>query len=181
MPSGCNGRRYAQKGTCNHRGDDLNITVDISDLKVSNNPDVTLVTYSLGSCIGLAVWDPEVKVGGMLHYMLPDSSISKEKARANPAMFADTGIPALFKACYKLGAQKQRMIVKVAGGAQLMDESGFFNIGKRNYAALRKMFWRNKVMIAAEDIGGMVNRTIRLNIGAGNLSMKVSGQGERLL
>jgi chemotaxis protein CheD len=159
----------------------LNITVDISDLKVSNNPDVTLVTYSLGSCIGLAVWDPEVRVGGMLHYMLPDSSISQEKAKANPAMFADTGIPALFKACYKLGAQKQRMIVKVAGGAQLMDESGFFNIGKRNYAALRKMFWRNKVMVAAEDIGGMVNRTIRLNIGTGELIMKVSGKGEGLL
>ncbi|WP_073478661.1 chemotaxis protein CheD [Desulfatibacillum alkenivorans] len=159
----------------------MNITVDISDLKVSNNPDVTLVTYSLGSCIGLAVWDPEVRVGGMLHYMLPDSSISQEKAKANPAMFADTGIPALFKACYKLGAQKQRMIVKVAGGAQLMDESGFFNIGKRNYAALRKMFWRNKVMVAAEDIGGMVNRTIRLNIGTGELIMKVSGKGEGLL
>ncbi|SHL13559.1 chemotaxis protein CheD [Desulfatibacillum alkenivorans DSM 16219] len=155
--------------------------MDISDLKVSNNPDVTLVTYSLGSCIGLAVWDPEVRVGGMLHYMLPDSSISQEKAKANPAMFADTGIPALFKACYKLGAQKQRMIVKVAGGAQLMDESGFFNIGKRNYAALRKMFWRNKVMVAAEDIGGMVNRTIRLNIGTGELIMKVSGKGEGLL
>ncbi|ACL02357.1 Chemotaxis protein, CheD [Desulfatibacillum aliphaticivorans] len=155
--------------------------MDISDLKVSNNPDVTLVTYSLGSCIGLAVWDPEVRVGGMLHYMLPDSSIAQEKAKANPAMFADTGIPALFKACYKLGAQKQRMIVKVAGGAQLMDESGFFNIGKRNYAALRKMFWRNKVMVAAEDVGGMVNRTIRLNIGTGELNMKVSGKGEGLL
>ncbi len=159
----------------------MNITVDISDIKVSNNPDVILVTYSLGSCIGLSVYDPEVRVGGMLHYMLPDSSIAKEKARATPAMFADTGIPALFKACYKLGAQKSRMIIKVAGGAQLMDESGFFNIGKRNYAALRKMFWRNKVMIADEDIGGMVNRTIRLNIGTGTLNMKVSGQGEREL
>ncbi|MBI9074747.1 MAG: chemotaxis protein CheD [Desulfatibacillum sp.] len=159
----------------------MNIIVDISDIKVSNNPDVTLVTYSLGSCIGLAIYDPEAKVGGMLHYMLPDSSISKEKSQANPAMFADTGIPALFKACYKLGAQKQRMVIKVAGGAQLMDESGFFNIGKRNYAALRKMFWRNKVMITAEDVGGMVNRTIRLHIGTGNLNMKVSGQEERIL
>ncbi len=159
----------------------MNITVDISDIKVSNNPDVTLVTYSLGSCIGLAVYDPLAKVGGMLHYMLPESSVSPEKSKSNPAMFADTGIPLLFKNCYKLGAVKQRMVIKIAGGAQLMDESGFFNIGKRNYAALRKMFWRNKVMIQAEEVGGMVNRTMRLNIGTGLLSLKVSGEGEKTL
>jgi chemotaxis protein CheD len=150
-------------------------------MKVSNDPDVTLITHSLGSCIGLAVYDPVVKVGGMLHYMLPESDLDAKKAKGKPLMFADTGIPLLFKACYKLGAEKKRMVAKVAGGSQIMDASGTFNIGKRNYAALRKIFWRNSVMIDAEDIGGTSNRTMRLNIATGELSLKVSGRGERLL
>jgi chemotaxis protein CheD len=148
---------------------------------VSNDPAVTLITHSLGSCIGLAVYDPLVKVGGMLHYMLPESDLDLQKAKDKPLMFADTGIPLLFKACYKLGAEKKRMVAKVAGGSQIMDPSGTFNIGKRNYAALRKIFWRNSVMIDAEDIGGTSNRTMRLNIATGELSLKVSGSGEKIL
>jgi chemotaxis protein CheD len=159
----------------------LNITVGIADMKVSDDPRVTLVTHSLGSCIGLAVYDPVAKVGGMLHYMLPESELDIDKARKNPCMFADTGIPILFKSCYELGAVKRRMVVKVAGGSQIMDSSGVFNIGKRNYAALRKIFWRNKVIIDGEDIGGMVNRTMRLSIASGELSLKVSGQECRVL
>ena len=150
-------------------------------MQVSNDPGSTIVTHSLGSCIGLAIYDPVAKAGGMLHYMLPNSELNSEKAKKNPCMFADTGIPILFKSCYELGAVKGRMIVKVAGGSQIMDESGVFNIGKRNYAALRKIFWRNKVIIDGEDIGGTVNRTMRLNIATGELSLKVSGQGNRIL
>ncbi len=71
--------------------------VDIADWHVSNDPRITLVTYSLGSCIGVVIWDQIVKVGGMLHFMLPDSSISADKATVNPAMFADTGLPRLFQ------------------------------------------------------------------------------------
>lgn len=159
----------------------MDITITIADMRVSNNHEVTLVTYSLGSCIGVAVYDPAVKVGGMLHYMLPESQLDPQKARNKPLMFADTGIPMLFKACYELGAAKTRMIVKVAGGSQVLDASGVFNIGKRNYAALRKIFWRNNVLIDAEDIGGTVNRTMRLNIGTGDLQLKISGEGYRSL
>lgn len=157
------------------------INIGIADMKVSDDRGVTLVTHSLGSCIGLAVYDPVAKVGGMLHYMLPESQLNPEKAKTTPLMFADTGIPILFKSCYKLGAVKGRMIVKVAGGSQVMDESGVFNIGKRNYAALRKIFWRNKVIIDGEDVGGAVNRTMRLSIATGQLSLKVSGQGDKTL
>ena len=157
------------------------INIGIADMKVSDDRGVTLVTHSLGSCIGLAVYDPVAKVGGMLHYMLPESQLNPEKAKTTPLMFADTGIPILFKSCYKLGAVKGRMIVKVAGGSQVMDESGIFNIGKRNYAALRKIFWRNKVIIDGEDVGGAVNRTMRLSIATGQLSLKVSGQGDKTL
>ncbi|MBW1741183.1 MAG: chemotaxis protein CheD [Deltaproteobacteria bacterium] len=159
----------------------MDVIVGVADMKVSDDPSVTLVTHSLGSCIGLTVYDPVVKVGGMLHYMLPESQLDSNKARNNPWMFADTGIPILFKSCYKLGAVKGRMIVKVAGGSQVMDSSGVFNIGKRNYAALRKIFWRNNVLIDAEDIGGSVNRTMRLSIATGEVTLKISGQGNKIL
>ncbi|MBI4773484.1 MAG: chemotaxis protein CheD [Deltaproteobacteria bacterium] len=155
--------------------------VGIADMRVSNDPSEVLVTFSLGSCIGVAVYDPEVKVGGMLHYMLPEMKLDMEKANKKPYMFADSGIPLLFKKAYELGAKKSRMVVKVAGGGQILDESGYFNIGKRNYAALRKLFWRNNVMIAAEDIGGNVNRTMYLRLSDGKSWLKISGKKEVVL
>ncbi len=145
-------------------------------MKVSHDIDSVLITYSLGSCIGVSIYDPVAKVGGLLHYMLPDSNLDKGKAQKNPYMFADTGIPNLFKAAYKLGAVKQRMKVIVVGGAQVLDQKGFFNIGKRNHMALRKIFWKNKVMIDYEEVGGNVNRTIKLQVQDGVSWLKVSGQ-----
>ena len=150
------------------------IVVGISDLKVSGNIGDVLITYALGSCIGVAVYDPSVKVGGLLHFMLPDSSIDGNKAKKNPAMFADTGIPLLFKSCYKLGAEKKRMIVKIAGGASIMDDMDYFRIGQKNITALRKMFWRNNVLIDAEDIGKNLNRTVQLHISTGKVLVKNS-------
>ncbi len=146
--------------------------VDIADVQVTDDPRVTLVTYSLGSCIGVVIWDPQVRVGGMLHYMLPDSSISPDKARAHPAMFGDTGIPGLFRAAYALGASKKNLIVKVAGGSQLLDDNGIFNIGKRNYVVLRKIFWKNGILIDREDVGGSISRTLRLGVDSGRVTVK---------
>lgn len=152
--------------------------VGISDMQIGTEADDQLITYSLGSCIGVVLWDPEVKVGGLLHYMLPDSGIDKTKAASKPYMFADMGIPKMFKEIYKYGAVKSRMKVYVVGGSQVMDSSGIFNIGKRNYMVLRKMFWKNKVLVTKEDVGGSVNRTISLNVGTGQVRLKVSGKGE---
>lgn len=154
----------------------MNIIVGVSDMRVSNDPNSVLITYSLGSCIGISIYDPMVKVGGLLHFMLPDSRLDEGKARKNPLMFADTGIPALFKAAYELGAAKQRMRVIVVGGAQILDQKGFFNIGKRNNMAVRKLLWKNKVMIDYEAVGGNVNRTIKLQISNGGTWLKTSGQ-----
>jgi chemotaxis protein CheD len=154
----------------------VNLVVGVSDMKISSDVESVLVTYSLGSCIGIAVYDPVARVGGILHFMLPDSSIDPVKADRNPYMFADTGIPRLFKAAYQLGAKKQRMKIIVAGGAQILDQKGFFNIGKRNHLAVRKMFWKNNVMIDYEDIGGNVNRTVRMAVGSGKVWLKVSGR-----
>ena len=152
--------------------------VGVADMKVSNNPSDSIMTYSLGSCIGLVVYDTVAKVGGILHYMLPESDIDKTKAEKNPFMFADTGIPRLFKGAYKFEAKKNRMKIYVFGGAQILDQKGFFNIGKRNYMALKKMFFKNKVIIDTEQVGGEVNRTIRLEIKTGDVFVKTSGSKE---
>nr|WP_319393353.1 chemotaxis protein CheD [uncultured Desulfobacter sp.] len=152
--------------------------VGVADMKVSNNPADAVVTYSLGSCIGLVIYDPVVRAGGMLHYMLPESGIDKEKAAKKPYMFADTGIPRLFKAAYALGAKKPRIKIFVAGGAEILDQNGFFNIGKRNYLALKKMFFKNKVMIDKQEVGGNINRTVRIEIATGDIFMKTSGSKE---
>ena len=152
------------------------IVVGVADMKVSGNIDDVLITHALGSCIGVAVYDPMVKVGGLLHFMLPDSSLDSKKAKKKPAMFADTGIPLLFKSCYKLGAEKKRIIVKIAGGARILDDANYFRIGQKNITALRKMFWRNNILIDGEDTGKNYNRTVEAHISTGRIIVKSSGK-----
>jgi chemotaxis protein CheD len=152
------------------------ITVDISDLQVSADPQSTIVTYALGSCIAVLVHDPVRVAGGMIHYMLPLSETAPEKARVKPAMFADTGIPLLFQTMYSLGCDKRNLVVKVAGGGALYDDNGLFSIGKRNYTILRKMFWKAGVIIKAEDVGGAKSRTARLHVGTGRCTISSQGQ-----
>ena len=142
----------------------MDIIIGVADMKVSNDSETVLATYSLGSCIGLAIYDPIEKIGGLLHYMLPESSLDRVKAKKNPYMFGDTGIPLLFKEAYKFGAKKQRIKTIVLGGSQILDQKGLFNIGQRNFTILRKMFWKNNVMIDFQDVGGNVNRTLKLEI-----------------
>ena len=142
-------------------------------MAVSDSPDELLITYSLGSCIAVIIFDPLAGVGGMLHYMLPDSSLDPEKAKKNPSMFADTGITLLFKNSYLMGARKEYIVVKTVGGAQMLDPNGIFNIGKKNYVAMRKIFWKNNVAIAAEHVGGEIDRTVRLEMDSGRVIVKV--------
>jgi len=150
------------------------VVVGISEVIVSGNGEDVLITYALGSCIAVAVYDPVAQVGGLLHFMLPDSSLDVQKAKKTPAMFADTGIPLLFKSCYKLGAEKKRMIVKIAGGAKILDDDNYFRIGQKNITALRKIFWKNNVLIDGEDIGKDNHRTIQLYISTGKVILKSS-------
>jgi chemotaxis protein CheD len=152
--------------------------VGISDMKVSKDSKDTLITYSLGSCIGILVWDPQAKVAGLLHYMLPDSKIDAERAKKNPYMFGDTGIPMLFRNAYALGAVKERMQVYVVGGSQLMDSAGVFNIGIRTYDIVTRLFAKNGIKPLKEDIGGSVNRTISIELATAKKLLKVSGKGE---
>lgn len=157
------------------------IAVGVGDCKVSAQSGESLVTYGLGSCIGVAIWDPATRVAGLLHFMLPESSTDPAKAANNPYLYADTGIPLLFKSAYKLGAEKKRLIVRVAGGAQVLDGDGVFNIGKRNYLSLKKIFWKAGVMIHAEETGGSVSRTLRLEVETGKLTVQEAGAEAREL
>jgi len=159
----------------------MNLVVGVADMKASNRPEDTLITYSLGSCLAVCVYDPQVKVGGLLHLMLPESKQDKAKAKQKPFMFADVGIPLLFKEVYKLGAVKHRLEVRLAGASQVMDSAGVFNIGKRNYLSARKLLWKNNILIRAEDVGGTTHRTVRMNLANGETILRVSGRKEKRL
>ncbi len=152
------------------------ITVGIADCRVSRDAEDTLVTHALGSCVAVAIHDAYAGVAGLLHIMLPESSIDPERARTRPFMFADTGIPELFHAAYAMGAAKSRLSVRLIGGAQVLDPNGVFNIGKRNHLACRKVLWAAGVMVHAEEVGGNISRTVRLDVGTGQL-MWSTGSG----
>jgi chemotaxis protein CheD len=141
--------------------------VGVSDLKVSANTGDVIVTHALGSCIGVAIHDSVAHVGGILHYMLPVSKVDPEKAKNNPMMFGDTGVPLMFQKAYKMGAKKENLRVVIAGGAQVFASSDFFDIGNRNIVIARKLFWKNGVMVASEHVGGHIPRTLFLEIGSG--------------
>jgi len=153
--------------------------VQVGDMTVGVKGD-EIVTYALGSCLGLMVYDPVVHVGGMLHAMLPLSKINPEKAATNPYMFVDKGVPILFKEVYGLGGQKERLIVKAAGCGSPMGKNEMFKIGERNYTVLKKMLWKNGILLKAEEVGGDISRTVHFEISTGRVIVK-SGRQERLL
>lgn len=152
--------------------------VGLADFKVSNVAGERLVTYALGSCLGIAVHDPVARVAGLLHVMLPTGTIDPKKMADKPAMFVDSGVPLLFKACYQLGARKDRMQVTVAGGAHqgAREEDDRFQIGKRNLIALRKLLWKNQVLVHAHETGGLqTSRTMWVDVATGAVTLKVNG------
>ena len=159
---------------------DGKIVVGVGDLVVCKDPTALLVTYALGSCIGVTVYDPVAKVGGLLHFMLPSADLNKDKAAANPAMFGDSGIPLLFKSCYDLGAVKGRLIVCAAGGAEVLSDDGHFKIGSRNRTLIRKIFWKNNILIAGDETGGTNSRTLSMRMADGTTIVRTQGS-ERVL
>jgi chemotaxis protein CheD len=150
----------------------VNVVVGVGDCCVSSDPEGVLITYALGSCVGLAVYDPVAHVGGLLHFMLPAAPPGSAQSGNRPWMFADSGIPKLFREAYEQGAKKARLRVRAAGGAQMMDDNGVFNIGQRNCVALRRILWKAGVMLTAEDTGGTDARTMRLEIASGRVFLR---------
>ncbi len=154
----------------------MNIVVNVSDARVSKDTEDVLVTYSLGSCIAVSMYDPIARCGGMLHYQLPTSTLDASRAQANPCMFADTGMAALLRDLDALGAQPRRMHVKLAGGAEILNDSGLFSIGKRNHTAIRKILWQRGLLLKAEEVGGSQPRTLYLHVADGTTIIKSRGQ-----
>ncbi len=145
-------------------------------MKASETAGDVIVTHALGSCLGVSIYDPVEKLGGLLHVMMPVSSINPEKAKTNPYMFVDTALPCFFKTLYAMGGVKQRLVVKVAGGANVQgSDTDRFAIGKRNYLMLKKVFWKNNVLIDSEDVGGSKARTMYMDVGTGRVWLSNAG------
>lgn len=154
-----------------------NIVISVADYAVTNDRTATLVTYALGSCIGVTIYDPIAHVGGMIHFMLPKCIARNKRVDASPAMFGDTGIPLLFKECYALGAHKSRLVVCAAGGAEVLDDNGVFKVGSRNRTLIRKIFWKNGILLSADETGGTIARTLKLQMSDGSVEIKTNGKG----
>lgn len=149
--------------------------IGIAEMAVSVDPAETLVTYSLGSCVGLALIDPVAGIGGLLHAMMPVSSMDPVRAAENPGMFADTGAMALLKSVFDRGATRANLVAKVVGAATQVDQHGLFRIGERNLMVIRRVLWKNDILIAAEDCGGAVSRTLMLEMATGRTFVKSNG------
>ncbi|MAX23452.1 MAG: chemotaxis protein CheD [Phycisphaeraceae bacterium] len=149
--------------------------IAIAEMYVSENVDDMLITYSLGSCLGVTAYDPVARVGGMIHCLLPSSRSNPEKAKEKPTMYADTGLVALFSKLFEYGAHKDRIKIKVAGAGAPMDMGEQFRIGERNFAVLRKFLWKNNMLIEAQDIGGKKPRTMTLDMATGQTCVRTKG------
>ena len=157
-----------------------NVIVQVSDARISQNQETRLVTYSLGSCIAVCLYDPTCRLGGMIHYQLPSSQMDPERARRDPFMFADTGLGLLIGKMLELGAVKKCLEVKAAGGAAMSTGPKGFDIGKRNFLSLRKVLWQHGIMMNAHDVGGNNLRTLYLDIENGNVMVKCNGSEKQL-
>jgi chemotaxis protein CheD len=155
------------------------VVVGVGDMAVSNNGMVTLSTYALGSCVGIIAYDPSVQAGGILHLMLPDSQIAPDKSLKQPAMFADTGLPLLFRAMTGVRSERSRVRLFLAGGASVLNGADPFKIGERNSVAVLKYLKTNGYAVAGQDIGGSVNRTVHLEIATGQVTLKLPDRSEQ--
>lgn len=154
----------------------MEIVIGVAEMAVTSSAEDTLVTYSLGSCVGLTVYDPVARVGGLLHAMLPVSTLDRGRAAQNPQMFTDTGVAALLTEVFACGARRQDLVATIAGASRQMDPSGLFRIGERNYMVVRKVLWKNGILVSGEDVGGCVSRTMYLEMSTGRTLIKTDGR-----
>lgn len=143
------------------------LVVGIADCAVTSNPSETLITYALGSCIAITIYDPLTRVAGLVHYLLPDATFESARGGRNPFLCADTAIPLLFQRACRAGADKRRLVVHIVGGAQVIDDNGVFQIGQRNYLAARRILSKAGVPIHGEETGGSISRSVRLEVDTG--------------
>ena len=159
---------------------EIPIYIGVGEIVVSKNPDNVLVT-SLGSCVAVIMLAPAICGAGLAHVALPSSSVNIEQARIKPGYYADTGIARLLDAMDKLnGGKRGRLLVKLVGGANIMDPDNTFDIGKRNVLAIKKILWENRLGVLVEDLGEDISRNVRVRVDTGQVSVKTLGK-ERII
>lgn len=154
------------------------IQVGIGQMQIADADDTVLVAHGLGSCIGLAAYDPIARVGAMLHIMLPERK-NGDQRDDNPYKYADSGVEAMLTALRERGAFPNRLVLKASGGARVVVAAGFgdrFRIGERNIEATHAILRRLKLKLAAEDVGGNVGRTMRLHMSNGSVMVQSIGR-----
>lgn len=156
------------------------LKVGIGDMKFARG-DGQIITYALGSCIGITMYDPAIRLGGLLHIMLPSRTDPKD-----PKVFkyADSGIQEMIRKLSAFGMLKSRTIVKIAGGAKMFEiqgNSSFGNIGERNAAMVKKLLMEERMRITASDTGGSYARTMLINIANGDVIVRTAGKPEKHL
>ncbi|MDR2559608.1 MAG: chemotaxis protein CheD [Oscillospiraceae bacterium] len=157
------------------------LNVGISDWKVNKGSGI-IVTYALGSCVGICLYDKAALIGGLSHIMLPDSKGVAAGASTNRMKFADTAIPDMLSKMLTMGAVKARITAKIAGGAQMfVTSSEKFNIGDRNVAAVKDALRALNIPIVAHDVGLNFGRTVFFHTDDGKIIVKSSAKGEKIL
>ena len=129
-----------------------------------------IVTHALGSCVAVCLWDPLVRVGAMLHFLLPESRVNPDRARKQPGTFADTGIPLLIAEAMNLGLNKKRCRAHLFGGAAVGAQGGL-DVGKRNALAARRLLWQQGIFVHAEALGGTEPRTVNFSVANGQFQV----------
>ena len=155
------------------------IILGVGDFGVSNTPGDVIKTLALGSCVSVVLLEPRTRSIGMVHVALPESSIDHVKAVAKPGYFADTGFFALLDAMKRIShlQNEKSFMVKMAGGAQVLDQNNTFNIGKRNALALKKILWTLGMGVQSEDVGGHISRSIAVDVDTGRVVITSAGRG----
>ena len=155
-------------------------TIGIADMKLARNQG-TLITYALGSCIGICLWDPLLKIGALVHIMLP---INIKKNRTSPFKYADTGIRLTLTKMEQMGAKRTRIVAKIAGGAKMFNVPGngsLGNIGQRNIESVHQVLRLEGIRLLKEDVGGSAARTLFFDVATGEGTVKIYGNIERKL
>lgn len=146
-----------------------------AEMIISTSPDDCLITYSLGSCLGVLAFDPNAGIGGVIHCRLPQAKLDPAKAELEPANFVDSGIPVFFRKLVASGLDLKRASIKAAGCSAMLDQNGTFNIGRRNHAIFRKMLWKAGILLKGEEFFGNASRTIALEMATGRFLIKQNG------
>lgn len=155
------------------------LTVGLGEIKIGADPQDVLVAFGLGSCLGIGMYDPTLKVAGLLHAILPTHTNGNSDQRSR---FVDTGVQSLLAQLLQKGADPKRLIVRMAGGANLLVSPGStasFNIGTRNVEAAYTALAALNLKIASQEVGGNIGRTVRLYVADGRMTIRTAGNQER--